>query len=85
MVLSLPTISYEEINLASICQLVGADARVILEIGAHHGWDTAALFNTFANATIYAFEPDPRAIEKFSTKRGGAANFRKQSALSKLS
>ena len=67
MVLSLPPVSYEAINFQSIHQLVGADARVILEIGAHHGSHTAAFLKTFTSATIYAFEPDPRAIKKFST------------------
>jgi FkbM family methyltransferase len=62
----LPPISHEEINLGYIRQLIGGDARVIVEIGAHHGWHTAAFLQAFSHATIYAFEPDPRAIEKFS-------------------
>ena len=62
----LPPISYEEISLGYIRQLIGAGAHVIAEIGAHHGWHTAAFLEAFPNATIYAFEPDPRAIEKFS-------------------
>jgi FkbM family methyltransferase len=45
--------------------LIGSDARVILEIGAHHGEHTVAFYKIFPNATIYAFEPDPRAIAKF--------------------
>lgn len=62
----LPPISYEEISLNYIRQLIGSDARVVVEIGAHHGWHTGAFLMAFSNATIYAFEPDPRAIEKFS-------------------
>jgi hypothetical protein len=62
----LPPIIYEEISLDYIRQLIGADARVVIEIGAHHGWHTAAFLKAFSNATIYAFEPDPRAIERFS-------------------
>jgi len=62
----LPPISYEEISLDYVRQLIGADAQVIVEIGAHHGWHTAAFVKMFSNATIYAFEPDLRAIEKFS-------------------
>lgn len=63
---TLPSISYEQINLGDIRRLVGDDPRLIVEIGAHHGWHTAAFLETFPNVEIYAFEPDPRAIEKFS-------------------
>lgn len=62
----LPPISHEEINFDYIRRLIGDDAQAIVEVGAHHGWHTSAFLETFANATIYAFEPDPRALEKFS-------------------
>jgi FkbM family methyltransferase len=62
----LPPISYEEINLDYIRHLIGANAKVIVEVGAHHGWHTQAFLKTFSKARIYAFEPDPRAIEIFS-------------------
>ena len=67
----LPPISYEEISLDYIRQLIGADARVVVEIGAHHGSHAGAFLKAFSNATIYAFEPDPRAIEKFSANISG--------------
>jgi FkbM family methyltransferase len=66
MAASLPPVSHEQISLDYLHDLVGGDARVILEIGAHHGWHTAAFLKVFPNATIYAFEPDPRAIAKFT-------------------
>ncbi len=65
---SLPPIAYEEINSDYIRHLIGDDARVILEIGAHHGWQTEQFLSVFLNATIYAFEPDPRAIAKFKSR-----------------
>jgi 2-O-methyltransferase len=58
-------ISYDQINGDYLRNLVGANARVILEIGAHHGWHTEAFLRLFPDAVIYAFEPDPRAIAKF--------------------
>lgn len=42
---------------------VGADATMVLEIGAHHGTHTDMLLAAFPKATVHAFEPDPRAIE----------------------
>jgi 2-O-methyltransferase len=65
MAAPLPPISYEEINGDDLHKLVGADAHVILEIGAHHGWHTAQFLRMFPSAVIYAFEPDVRAIAKF--------------------
>ena len=67
----LPPISHEEISLDYIRRLIGDDAQVIVEVGAHHGWHTAAFLQTFSNATIYAFEPDPRAIKQFSASISG--------------
>ena len=68
----LPPIINAEISPNYIRQLVGADARVILDIGAHHGWHTAAFEKMFSDAIIYAFEPDPRAIAKFSANINSA-------------
>ncbi|MGD9690550.1 MAG: FkbM family methyltransferase [Phycisphaerales bacterium] len=36
----------------------------IIELGAHHGQDTAALRMMFPRARIWAFEPDPRNAHK---------------------
>jgi FkbM family methyltransferase len=63
-----PPISYEEITGDYLSKLVGGNARVILEIGAHHGWHTEAFLRLFPNAVIYAFEPDPRAIGIFRAR-----------------
>ena len=52
----LPPISYEEINLDYIRHLIGANAKVIVEVGAHHGWHTQAFLKTFSKARIYAFD-----------------------------
>lgn len=64
---SLPPISHEQISPDYLCKLIGADARVILEIGAHHGWHTEWFLKIFPSATIHAFEPDLRALAKFKS------------------
>ncbi|MCE9619954.1 MAG: FkbM family methyltransferase [Planctomycetes bacterium] len=61
----LPPITDPEITPLYLHNLLGATARVVLEIGAHHGWNTAGFLKIFPHASIYAFEPEPRAIKKF--------------------
>jgi 2-O-methyltransferase len=48
-----------------IRQLLGKDDPRIVEVGANCGQTTAELLRVMPAATIYAFEPDPRAIAKF--------------------
>jgi len=43
--------------------IIGKDAKVILEIGGHYGEDTLRFYKYFPNSKIYTFEPDPRNIE----------------------
>ena len=45
--------------------IIGVDAKVILEIGGHYGEDTLRFYKYFPNSKIYSFEPDPRNIEIF--------------------
>jgi 2-O-methyltransferase len=54
------TLTAEEIR-----QCVGKDDPVIIEVGANCGQTTAELLKAMPGATIFAFEPDPRAIAKF--------------------
>jgi FkbM family methyltransferase len=61
----LPPVTPGVMNLSYLRQLVGSDASVILEIGAHDGSQTLQLLTLFPNARIFAFEPDPRALQKF--------------------
>jgi 2-O-methyltransferase len=51
-----------------IVSLVGRSNATILEIGANDGHDTAKLLKCFPYGIIFAFEPDPRAIEKFKSR-----------------
>ncbi len=44
---------------------VGRDDSLILEIGCHYGTDTRRFLSLFPQATIYCFEPEPRAIAGF--------------------
>lgn len=60
-------IDYREPDPAFLQELLGINARVILEIGAHHGWHTELFLQLFEKATIYAFEPDPRALLEFKS------------------
>lgn len=48
-----------------IRNLLGKESPVILDIGANCGQTTAELLKVMPGATIFAFEPDPRAIAKF--------------------
>jgi len=63
----LPSVTPGVLNLSYLRQLVGSNASVILELGAHDGSQTLELSAHFPNAKIFAFEPDPRAARKFKT------------------
>ena len=43
-----------------IKELIKKNDPLIIEIGAHFGEDTLRLLETFPNAEIHCFEPDPR-------------------------
>lgn len=53
------------LTAAEIRQRVGKDDPVIIEVGANCGQTTVELLKAMPGATIFAFEPDPRAIAKF--------------------
>jgi 2-O-methyltransferase len=53
------------LTAAEIRHLVGKDDPRIVEVGANCGQTTVELLRAMPGATIYAFEPDPRAIAKF--------------------
>lgn len=53
------------LTAAEIRQLVGRNDPVIIEIGANCGQTTVELLKAMPDATIFAFEPEPRAIAKF--------------------
>ena len=59
----IPPVTLEPFSPRWLQRTVGADARMVLEIGAHHGTHTDMLLAAFPKATVHAFEPDPRAIE----------------------
>jgi FkbM family methyltransferase len=65
---AIPPISSGELDLALLKQLLGTDAPLILEIGANDGTDTVRFLRAFPDATVYAFEPDPRAVAKFKAR-----------------
>ena len=53
------------LTATEIRQLVGKDDPVIVEVGANCGQTTVELLKAMPGATIFAFEPEPRAIAKF--------------------
>lgn len=53
------------LTLDEIRYRVGKEDPVIIEVGANRGQTTAELLKAMPGATIFAFEPDPRAIAKF--------------------
>ena len=65
---ALPSITPGTISPRYLRGLVGPSASVILEIGANDGSHTRELLAQFPSATIYAFEPDPRAYAKFTAR-----------------
>ena len=53
------------LTASEIRHLVGKDDPVIIEVGANCGQTTVEPLRAMPGATIFAFEPDPRAIAKF--------------------
>ena len=53
------------LSASEIRLLVGKDDPVIIEVGANCGQTTVELLKAMPRATIFAFEPEPRAIAKF--------------------
>ena len=60
-----PPQSNEALTPEEIRELVGKDDPVIIEVGANCGQSTVELLRVMPGATLFAFEPDPRAIAKF--------------------
>ena len=48
-------------------KIIGTDAPIIVEVGAHYGEDTLRFLETFPRAKVYCFEPDPRNIKIFES------------------
>ena len=48
-----------------VVSLIGHGAPVILDIGANNGWHSSLFLKHFPQATLHAFEPDPRAAKDF--------------------
>lgn len=51
--------------------LAGADARVVVDVGAGYGETVGAYLRAFPDAMIYAFEPTPEAAESLAARRRG--------------
>ena len=66
-----PKITPGEFDVNSLPELLGKDDPVILDIGCNDGSHTLKFLNLFDKATVYSFEPDPRAQERFKNKVTG--------------
>ena len=60
-----PPIVPGEFDLGTLPKLLGKDDPVILDIGCNDGSHTLEFLRRFKNSKVYAFEPDPRALENF--------------------
>jgi len=58
-----------------ISKLIHKSNPIIFDIGCNDGAHTAMFLNLFPRATVYAFEPDPRAITNFKQKNLNAILF----------
>src|SRR5208283_5009546 len=58
-------ISRDHISHEQLVALLNRPDPTILEIGCNDGTDTLAFLRAAPKATIYCFEPDPRAIKRF--------------------
>ena len=70
----LPPVTRSKITRELVRECVGKPDPTILEIGCNDGEDTLWLLDVFDNATVYCFEPDPRAIARFKEKVGERSN-----------
>ena len=61
-----PPITPGEFDLSTLPSLLGKNDPVILEIGCNDGGHTRDFLKLFPEATIFAFEPDPRARARFA-------------------
>jgi FkbM family methyltransferase len=59
------TISEDELK-----SCIGKDNPIILDIGCNDGSHTLWFLRLFPAATVYSFEPDPRALARFKTLVG---------------
>jgi FkbM family methyltransferase len=64
----MPPITPGTISLEEMRFLIARPDPVILEIGCNDGTDTQRMLETFPQARIYCFEPDPRALARFAVK-----------------
>jgi FkbM family methyltransferase len=63
-----PPVAPGEFDLGSLPALLGRDDPVILDIGANDGSHTLEFLRLFERSRVYAFEPDPRALESFRAR-----------------
>lgn len=63
----LKRISKGQLDLATLPDQNRKDS-VVIEVGSNSGEDTQRLLETFPEASVYCFEPDPRAAKKWRAR-----------------
>lgn len=74
LVQGVPQVTYDELAPAEIRRLVGRPDPNILELGCNDGGHTERFLEVFDRPTIYCFEPDPRACDRFRVRIGHRPN-----------
>lgn len=65
-----PPITFSEVTQELIQACVSKPNPILLEIGCNNGGHTLWFSDMFETASIYCFEPDPRAIARFKRRVG---------------
>ncbi|MBL8227498.1 MAG: FkbM family methyltransferase [Bryobacterales bacterium] len=63
-----PPVVAEDFDINTLPSLLGKPDPVILEIGCNDGSETLRFAELLPSAMIYAFEPDPRALQAFKDR-----------------
>ena len=67
----IPPVTPGQLDFNLLRELLVTDSPLILEIGSNNGATTEQLLHAFPKSTIFAFEPDVRAIRKFKNRIKG--------------
>lgn len=62
--------SLQRMNAEAWRNMVGADAKCVLEVGCHDGSDTLMLLEAFPKAELHCWEPDDRPVGRFRKNVG---------------
>ncbi len=67
----IPAVTTSQLSIDYIKEIIARPDPVILDIGCNNGDSTLKFLTAYENASIYCFEPDPRAIKRFKINLKG--------------